>query len=92
MNKQNDMMNFVWLLNAADNSAFETKELWLEFLRQRQNFQDVRQSVLTNTPQGDYLEREIQQNLENLQSLQKTVGDVIEALRLHETGGSNNER
>jgi len=87
MNKQNEMMNFVWLLNAADNSAFETRGLWLEFLRRQQDFQNIRQSVPANTPQGDYLEREIQLNLENLQNLHKTVGDVIEALRLPGTGG-----
>jgi len=84
MEKQNEMMDIVWLLNAADNSAFEAKGLYLEFLRRQEDFQQVKQSFSAHTPQHDYLEQEIRRNLENLENLQKTIQEVIGVLRLAE--------
>ncbi|MDR2712807.1 MAG: hypothetical protein LBB91_06815 [Clostridiales bacterium] len=91
MNKQNEMMDFVWLLNAADNSAFETKGLYLEFLRRKQDFQQVRQSFPLNTSQSDYLEQEIRRNLENLEDLQARIQEVIGALRPSERKRVSND-
>jgi hypothetical protein len=91
MNKQNAMMDFIWLLNAVDNSAFETKGLYIEFLRQQQEFQQIRRSVPANTPQSDYMEREIRRNLDNLENTQKIIQEVINILRLSETERINDE-
>ena len=85
MNKQNEMMNFIWLLNAAFNSAFETKELFLEFLKYQQDFRELRQRIPANTPQRDFLEKEIQQNLEHAEDLKKKIQEVIDILRHGET-------
>ena len=85
MNKQNKMMDFVWLLNAADNNAFETKELYSEFLRQKEDFLQVRQSLPANTAQNDYMENEIRRNLESAEDLQKKIQEVIDILRLPKT-------
>jgi len=84
MNKQNEMMNFVWLLNAADNSAFETKGLCLEFLRHKLDFQKLRQSFPVNTERSNYLEQEIRRSLESFEDLQNSIQELIGVLRLHE--------
>jgi len=81
MNKQNEMMNYVWLLNAAENSAFETKGLYEEFLKQEQGFRNVNGSLTANTPQCDYLEKEIKRNLESLEDLQKKIVEIIGVLK-----------
>ena len=91
MNQQNEMMDFVWLLNAADNSALETKGLYLEFLRHKQDFQQVRQSFPQNTSQSDYLEQEIRLNLENLEDLQARIQEVIGTLRSSERERINDD-
>ena len=91
MNKQNEMMDFVWLLNAADNSAFETKGLYLEFLRQQDDFQQIKRDISANTPQSDYLEQEIRRNLENLEDLQARIQEVIGVLRSSERELASNE-
>jgi len=84
MNKQNVMMNFVWLLNAADNSAFEIKELYSDFLRQQQEFQKIKNSLPVDTPQGNYMEQEIRRTLDSLEDTQKIIREVITILRLPE--------
>ena len=81
MNKQNEMMNYVWLLNAAENSAYETKGLYEEFLKQEQGFKNVKNSLSANTPQNDYFEKELRRNLESLEDLQKKMEKIIAVLK-----------
>lgn len=79
--KQNEMMEFIWLLNAASNSAYETKELYLEFLKQQENFNKVAHGLEADTPQRDFLEKEIKLNLESLEDLQKRIQEAIDILQ-----------
>ena len=92
MNKQNEMMDFVWLLNAASASAFETKELYLEFLRREQDFLKLKMSIPSNSVQGDYLEQEIKKNLENFEDLQKRIQEVIVVLQSSEKEQKNDDQ
>jgi len=82
MNIQNELMDMVWLLNAASNSAFETKELYVEFLRRRQDFLAIRQSIAEDKPRDDYLEQEINRNLEGLEVLRSCLREASGLLRL----------
>ena len=92
MQKQNEMMDLVWLLNAAANSAFETKELYLEFLQRKQDFLEIRQNLSVNKPQHDYLEQEICQNMVSLKDFQEIVQEVIKVLQGAETELASNEQ
>jgi cell fate (sporulation/competence/biofilm development) regulator YlbF (YheA/YmcA/DUF963 family) len=92
MNEQNELMDFVWLLNAAVNSSFEAKELYLEFLRRRQDFGGIRQSLAAGSPQGVYLEQEIARDLESFEGLQQSLQEVIGVLRLNGRGCGGDER
>ena len=80
MQQQDEMMDFVWRLNAADNGAFEIKGLYDEFLQKKKDFLKIRKSVRAYTAQCDYLEYEIKKNLERLKNLNKTLGEVIDVL------------
>ena len=91
MDTQNEMMDYIWLLNSADNSSFELKELYAEFLRRKDDFGVMRQSIPGGTAQSDYLQQELRRYLKNLADLHKTAGEVIGILRLAETGCSSNE-
>jgi len=91
MNTQNEMMDFIWLLNAADNSAFEAKGLYMEFLRRQEDFRQLRRSLPANTPLSEHLEQEIRRNLENLDDLQTRIQEVIGILRSSETECVSNE-
>ena len=92
MNRQNEMMESVWLLNAIDNSAFETRELCAEFLRQGQGFKELRRSIPANSGQGDYLEQEIKRNLEGFEGLRKKIQEVIDILRSPEGAGEREQQ
>jgi response regulator RpfG family c-di-GMP phosphodiesterase len=81
MQKQNEMMDFVWLLNAADNSAYETKGLYTEFLRRQNEFLENRRNVLGNESQNKYLEQELSRNLESYKELQIKINEVIKVLK-----------
>ena len=85
MKRQNEMMEFVWLLNEAANSSFEVKELCRDFIQRRGEFKDIRKDLPANSPQGDYLEGEISRNLESFKELGKLVCEVIEVLGSPET-------
>ena len=97
MNKQNGMMNFVWLLNAAANSAFEVNSLCREFLQSQKEFSEMRSSLSANTDasidanaaRSNYLEGEIRRSLESLNNLNKTVQEVIDVLSLPGAGDAN---
>jgi hypothetical protein len=82
MDKQNELMDFAWLLNAAVNSALESRGLYLEFLQRRQDFWEIRHSLAADTPRGAYLEQEITRDLESFEGLQKNLQEVIDVLRL----------
>lgn len=75
------MMELTWLLNAAASSAFETKGLYLEFLRRQEDFKEIRQSLSGGGPQHDYWEEEICHNLENIESLRESIQEVIKVLK-----------
>jgi len=80
MKNKNTMMDFIWLLNAASNSAFETRELYGEFLRQKEDFINVRRNTEGDTSRGEYLRQELRRNLESLEDLRKIIeeaGDVL---------------
>ncbi|MDR2713328.1 MAG: hypothetical protein LBB91_09495 [Clostridiales bacterium] len=80
MQNQGKMMDLVWLLNAAAGSAFETKGLYLEFLRRQEDFKEIRKNLSAGGLQYDYLEQEIRQNLENIESLRESIQEVIKIL------------
>ena len=82
MDTQNEMMDYIWLLNAADNSSFELKELYAEFLRRKDDFGVMRQSIPRGTDQSDYVQQELRRYLENLAKLHETIGEAIGVLRL----------
>ena len=92
MKNQNEMMRYIWLLNAASNSAYETKELCKEFLRQKQEFQKINADVRDDMAQSAYVKQEIQKNIESLEELQSCIAGVLDTLRLTKAGeGSNAE-
>jgi len=86
------MMDFVWRLNAACNSAFEVKALCRDFLQRKRELQELRRSFSenmdTNAARSDYLEGEIRRTLESLNDLGKTVQELIDVLNLD--GDANN--
>ena len=92
MKEQNEMMNFVWLLNAAASSAYETCLLYREFLEQSQGFQKVINSVPAGTPQSKYMEEELRKNLETLEDYQKIIQEVIDLIKTPKRSCSQNEQ
>lgn len=89
MSKLPQMMDFIWLLNAADNNSIEVKELLLSFLRQQQDFKELRLSFPANTPQGEFLEQEIRKNLKSLEELAAIVQEIICVLKAPGAGADN---
>jgi len=78
MEKQNKMMDWVWLLNAAANSTHEAKELYLEFSRHKQEFLEVRQNL--SPEQCDYFEQEMYRNMEIIEGFKRILQEVIQIL------------
>ena len=80
MNKKNEMMNYIWLLNAADNSAFEVKELYEEFKERQTDFIAALREFSISDEKRTYLQQEIYSNLDSLAGLQKTLQEVTHIL------------
>ena len=68
-------------LNAADNSAFETKGLYTEFLSQKDDFKKTSLCLEANKPKYDFFAREILRNLESMEELRTTIDEAIGVLR-----------
>ncbi|MCL1975279.1 MAG: hypothetical protein FWG61_03850 [Firmicutes bacterium] len=85
MDKQNKMMDFIWLLNAVDNSTCELKDLCVQFLKRRQEFYELSQDEFFGTERRKYMDQELQRYLKNLSDLHITVEEVTNLLRINGT-------
>ena len=80
MQNKNTMMDFVWLLNAANNSAFETKSLYTQLLIRQSEFLEMKKNIQPDTPENNYLYNEFEKNLKSLEDMKKTLQEVIEVI------------
>jgi len=78
---QNDMMDFVWLLNTINTNAAVLQGLCAEFLKREKEFYEIRREVQKNAAQGQYIEKEVKLSMENLTDLNEKTAEIIDILQ-----------
>lgn len=81
MINHNQVMDFVWLLNAADNSSLEVKDLYSRFLSNRDMFHKLKEETDNNPDCREYLGKEIRRSLKSINELKELLDEAFEVLQ-----------
>ena len=93
MQDHNEMMDLVWLLNAACRSANETAALLKDYLEKEKHFREVAKEAAQDSAVKGFLLAELKRNHTQLGDLQGTLAQVWASLSqtravMEENGGN----